>query len=198
MKIVKLTRENFEEILLTSSQLLKKGNVIVYPTDTLYALGADTSNKKAVKKVFDLKKRDYNKPIPLIASSVNMVKKIGYWNKVAEKLANVFWPGPLTLIFSKKAKNIFNGSEVEISARIPTNEFARRLSEKIGNPITATSVNISGGKPIERVEELMFEVDLVIDVGTLRGKPSTVFDTRNLQIIREGCIPKEKILSVIE
>ena len=198
-----------EEILLNKAiRVLKTGGVIIYPTETVYGLGADATNRDAVNKIFEIKRRDRFKPILIAVSSVEMAKKYVWWNKYADVLAKKYLPGPLSLVLSIKDKsideNIYQGG-IKVGIRIPDDDFVLKLISNFNRPITSTSANVSGEKPPIKIEDIDEEVknkvDLIIDRGETKvKKPSTVVDVSSYppRLIREGAIKFEEIKEVIE
>jgi L-threonylcarbamoyladenylate synthase len=197
-----------DEILLNKAiRVLKSGGVIIYPTETVYGLGADATNRNAVSKVFEIKKKDKFKPMLIAVSSIEMAKRYVWWNKYADVLAKKYLPGPLSLILSVKGEaideNVYQGG-IKVGIRIPNNEFVLKLISSFNRPITSTSANVSGEKPPIKVEEIDEEVkrkvDLVIDKGeTEVKKSSTVVDVSSYppRLIREGAIKFEEIKEVL-
>jgi L-threonylcarbamoyladenylate synthase len=166
-------------------RVVKKGGVIVFPTDTVYGLAASIKFPKAVKKIYRLKKRRFNKPfIHLIARQKDM-ESIVYPSPFVKYFMRQFWPGPLTLILKTiKGKTV--------GYRIPKHRVALSILKKTG-PLAATSANLSGKKSVVSVEEmertLINNVDLVIDSGPCPlGVESTVLDVTSLpfRILRKG------------
>lgn len=193
MKIIKPTKA-----IASAVRILKRGGVIIYPTETSYGIGADATNAKAIKKIIKLKGRA-GKFMPIIISDMKMAEKYIVLNDDMRKLVKKFMPGPLTLIAEKKnvkTKKLLGGF------RIPSNAFARKLAKKLSKPVTATSANISGKKPIYNIAEIkkVFagKADLIIDAGRLpRRRPSTVFDVYNKKVVRQGKIKLKAIERVI-
>ncbi len=165
--------------LSESVKVLRKGGIIIYPTETCYGMGVDATNTKAVRKIYRIKgrerlmancltplasmgfRRSATKPISIIVSDMKMIKKYAFLNEDAEILMKKFMPGPLTLVARKK--NIDGRlrrrallpdalSKKTVGFRIPANKFALRLVKRYGKPITATSANISGKPPIYRID----------------------------------------------
>jgi L-threonylcarbamoyladenylate synthase len=181
--------------------ILKKGGVIVYPTDTAYGLGTNCINARALKKVYQIKGRNFNKPLTLIAADLNQVKKIAKVTPTELKLIKKYWPGPLTILFKLRTKNkglrtiSKNGL---IGIRIPKNKTARQLAEKLGRPLTATSANLSGQRECYSVAQVVRQLarqkikpDLILNGGKLpQAKVSTIVRMINNkpQIFREGGI----------
>ena len=180
---------------------LRKGNLVVYPTDTLYALGADIYNKYAVGRVFEVKKRPLDVPLPVAVSSFDDIDKVAFVNESARCLADVFLPGPLTLVLKKRKNvpNIVTGGLDKIAVRIPDNEVALDLLFKFG-PLTVTSANIHGSKVPYVIEDIRGEfkddIAVYIDYKRLDGSPSTIIDITGKKpvLLREGTIKKKEIL----
>ena len=184
---------------------LQKGSLVVYPTDTLYALGADIFNEKALKQVFKIKKRPLSIPLPVAVSDFKMMKKIAIVNNTAKDLADIFLPGPLTLILKKKncVPDLVTSGYNKVAVRIPNHDIALKLIEDFG-PLTVTSANIHGKKNPEVINDIKMQLKQnviihYIKYGRLHGKPSTIVDltTDDIEIIREGELTRDKILEVI-
>jgi L-threonylcarbamoyladenylate synthase len=188
-----------------AAQILAFGGVILYPTDTLYGLGADALSDEAVAKVYAIKGRDEKKPIHCIVADMEMAMRFGEVNELAGKLASKFLPGPLTLILKKKPEigtGIARG-QTTIGIRIPDNEFCRMLAGGCNKPFTTTSANMAGEKPgrsvsgiLDQLGESASTIDLVIDAGELSERlASTVVDVSSgeIVILREGAIPSSDI-----
>ena len=207
---VKLAIEQVEkerpEMIKKAAQLIKEGGVIVCPTDTVYGLICDATNKKAVKKLFKIKKRPPKKPIPIFVKDIKMVKKLAYINKKQEKFLKKVWPGKVTVVLKAK-KNLpkgILGPENKIGLRIPNYKLVNTLLQKSNRPLSGTSANISGKPGSTKIEEVLrqfkkekVQPDFVIDVGNLKpSKPSTVVDLTGskLTILRVGELKKEKLI----
>ena len=184
-----------------AAQVLRSGGVILYPTDTLYGLGADALSDGALAKVRAIKGRDEKKPIHAIVSSLEMAAEYGEVNEMALALASAYMPGPLTLILRKKPEATIamcNGRS-EFGFRMPNNEFCLNLAREFGRPYTTTSANLAGIQPERSSEKIITQlgehanlVDLVIDAGELPERlPSTIVDVSNgeVSVLREGAIP---------
>ena len=158
-----------------SKKEIKAGKIFIYPTDTVYGLGCNALNEKAVEKIKEMKKRDEKKPLSIIAPSVSWIHEHFIVDLNLEK----YLPGPYTVILKKKIpfflKWVSAGDSMGI--RIPDNVFCRKV-QKSGIPFVTTSVNISGSKSITQISELSDDikkqVDIIIDDGILNGKPSTL------------------------
>jgi len=180
--------------------ILKSGGVIIYPTDTAYALGCDATNQKAVEKIFKIKGREASKTLPLIAADAAMVREWAELSEKAEGLAKEYWPGPLTLVLPVAKEGLAQSVIKDdcIAIRVPKHETSKKLSAELGGPIVSTSAN-TAGKPtcysVESVKESLGEsfelIEYSIDEGELPALPVStmvkVWDN-NVTIIREGAI----------
>ena len=187
--------------------LIGRGRVVVYPTETFYALGGLPTSKRAIDRIFKLKGRDSSKPLPVIAASTEDVKKaIAIWTETAEKLAKAFWPGPLTLLLpaSRALPPELHLSTERIAIRVSPHPVAKALAKKCGGLLISTSANISGqpavADPDNLEPALISRIDGFIDAGKLAGqKPSTIVDLsgETPTLLRAGGIPWRDIESVL-
>jgi L-threonylcarbamoyladenylate synthase len=184
---------------------LKKGKIVVYPTDTLYGIGADIFNDNSVKNVFKIKKRPFENPLSVAVNNIDKLEEIAFLNKTSRKLAETFFPGGLTLILNKKTiiSDIITAGLKKVAVRIPDNKVALKLLSEFG-PLTATSANIHGKKTPVIIKDIIMqfnkgEIDSYLDVGKVEGKSSTIVDAteNNIKILRLGSISKEEILDAI-
>lgn len=179
--------------------------IILYPTDTVYGLGAVADDPAAIATLKELKGRDGGKPISIAVSDVEMLRKYAEVTPLAERLIKKFLPGKLTIVLN--AKDVLEGLTAgtgTIGIRIPNNEKALALIKETGKPLTATSANVSGMPTEQTPEKILAQfgdkaslITQVIDAGELpKSEPSTVVDARGETpiIIREAAISKEKIL----
>jgi len=208
MQIFELNPESPEpDLVKEAADLLRKGKVIAYPTDTLYALGGDAFNYDAVHRIAILKGRDGTKPFPCIIDSVERLEKLGIeLSPIAWAIAADFWPGPVSLIVkgpSRLSGNVLD-EKGRICLRAPKNEIARSLASKVGGLLVATSANPSGRPAAcdahQAVDYFRGEIDAVIDGGrSPHEMPSTILDVSEgkLVIIREGAMPSGKILAAL-
>jgi len=204
-----LSQENLDVYVGKSIEVLRVGGVVLYPTDTLYALGADAFSDEAVAKVFAIKGRGKRKSISAVFSDMAMVERYAKVNDAAKRLAEKFLPGPLTLVLKKKAgiKTGIARDRGTIGIRIPNHPFCLALAKEFGKPITATSANISGEETKNSVDEILKQlgsaaehIDLAIDAGELPPSlPSTVVDCSGAEpkILREGVLSKQQIADAI-
>jgi L-threonylcarbamoyladenylate synthase len=182
--------------------------VAAYPTETFYALGAAVFSRRAVEKVYRLKKRDAGKPLSVIASDLDMVGEISASLPPAFRaLAGEFWPGPLTLVLLAAARlpDFLLGPGRTIAVRIPPLPWLRALVREVGEPLTATSANLSGEKeladPAEVAAVFRGKVDVIVDGGPAPGgAPSTIVDLTSSEprILRLGKISEVRIRAVLQ
>lgn len=165
-----------------------KDGLIVYPTDTLYGLGADALSDEAVYKVYEAKGREYHKPISIAVSDPEMMCAVAYVDEIAEAFLDAFMPGPVTLVLKARSilPCILTGGSGLIGIRYPAQDVALEIISRFDSPITATSANLSGCPSPVTVNDALVPHDLTIDIGPLTGIPSTVVDLVNRQILRPG------------
>ncbi len=196
MKVLILTKDNEKDIIKESLKILKKGGVVAYPTESFYALGVMALDEKAVKRIFKLKERSVDKPLPVIVGNLKVLKSMVKGIPLqAESLISRYWPGPLTLVF-EAIDNLsvsLTAGTGKVAARIPGESFALSLARKASFPITATSANPSSLPPATNASEIRgyFEdgVDLIVDAGeSPGGQPSTIVDItcHPPRLIRQG------------
>ena len=203
----KLLKPTAESINLAAT-LIKNGEVVGVPTETVYGLAGDSTNPEAIKKIFEAKGRPSDNPLISHISSFDMFEKIAKnIPDDAKKLANAFWPGPLTIVVKKSnyvCKESTGGLD-SIGVRMPNNKIALEIIEKSGVPFSAPSANISG-KPSPTTAEDVFadmnsKIPLVIDGGeTDAGVESTVVSVleKTPIILRPGVITKEMMEKVLQ
>jgi L-threonylcarbamoyladenylate synthase len=197
MAIVRVNPKKPErKIIERAAKIIKKGGLVAFPTETVYGLGANALNKKAVKKIFEVKKRPLDNPIIVhIADFKNLKKLAKRIPKEAEILAKKFWPGPLTFVLFKKkiVPNEVTGGQNTVAIRMPKNKIALELIKKSGVPIAAPSANLAG-RPSPTEAKHVFEdfgekIDLILDGGKTKiGVESTVLDLtkKSPEILRPG------------
>jgi L-threonylcarbamoyladenylate synthase len=186
---------------------LRGGGVVIYPTETFYALGGDPRSASVVDRVFVLKGRDFSKPLPLIASDRSAVRSVvSQWPASAEALAGTFWPGPLSLLLpaSSSVPPRLHAGTGRLAVRVSPHPLARVLAEALGGLIISTSANLSGEPACRRLDEidalLLTGVDAVLSGGDLEGRqPSTIVDptVEPPRLVREGAIPWERVLRAL-
>lgn len=201
------TPKNVAECFEDALAALARGEVIIFPTETLYGLGADALNSQAVEKVFQLKGRERNNPIPvLIADPAMLDMLVAAIPERAKVLMEHFWPGPLTLVMPARSdipKPLINATG-GIGVRISSQPVATQLVAGLRRPLTATSANPSGKEPARTVDEakgyFSGAIEIFIDGGKLKSKTgSTVLEVLDseVKIIREGEITAAALAQAI-
>lgn len=191
--------DNFSAAL----RALKRGEVIVFPTETFYGLGADALNRDAVEGIVSIKGRNPDSPIAVIVADREMLDQVVIdVPALAKKLIDRFWPGPLTLILPAKPglPGPLLNREGKIGVRISSHPIATRITRELGRPITATSANPTGKEPARAIQEargyFADKIEVFLDGGMLTGrKGSTVVELieGKLRIIREGEISAQEL-----
>ena len=193
-------------VIREAAELIRRGLVVAYPTDTLYGLAVDPRDAGAVKRLFELKGRPETSALTLIAADLAHVRAAGEMTTAAERLAERWWPGPLTIVMRARAilaREMLAGGET-VGIRIPDHAAAIALARDIGFPIAATSANRSGGAPAstaEAVVEALPDVDAIVDAGPARGgPPSTIVDASAtaVTLLRQGVVPWDKVLRSLQ
>ena len=183
-----------------AAQIINKGGIVIFPTDTVYGIGCDPYNQKAVLSLYKIKKREKTKPFPVIGYSKKELEKIAEFNDKAEKIAEMFWPGPITLILKVKDENIKKslGLGKKIAVRVPNNQCALSLLKEC-KLLVATSANISGTTSLTDPNDCKRDLngyDLLIDGGILsdNGESTIVeIDENKLRVLRSGSVSEEEL-----
>ena len=207
MMLIKINPKNPDrKIIQKAAEIIKKGGLVIFPTDTVYGLLADARNEKVVEKIFKIKKRPKNKPLAIFIKDLKTAKKYAFFNEKQEKFLKKNWPGKTTVILKSKnpalrdpakrdnlAKGLMAKNKT-IGLRIPDCKLINSLLEKINFPLAQTSANISGGEATTKIREVLEQFadkritpDLIIDAGDLpQNKPSKIVDLtkEKSQIIR--------------
>ena len=190
-----------DEGIRKSVEIIENGGVIIFPTDTVYGIGCNPYDANAVKKIYEIKSREKIKSLPVLASSIEIVKQISIIDEFTEKIIKKYWPGPLTLILKLKDKNLKESLNLEdkIAVRIPNSVCTLKLLNKC-NLLVGTSANVSGDLSFTDPQECMKNVknyDIFVDGGTITSKgESTIIEIENekIHVIREGALKKEDIV----
>lgn len=181
-------------------EIINSSGLVISPTDTVYGIMGDALNKESIKNVYDVKQRDYKKPLILLMSSIDMIKE--YTLDISEDEMNLmkkFYPGCMTLLLKRNSKvdgMICNNGEY-VGVRIPDNKDLLSIIEKLGRPVFSTSCNISGNDVVRSVdeidEEIISKVDYIYDGGYIDSVSSTVvrIDNGEVVILREGNLSEE-------
>ena len=183
-----------------AAKIINKGGIVIFPTDTVYGIGCDPYNQKAVLSLYKIKKREKTKPLPVIGYSKKELEKIAEFNDKAEKIAEMFWPGPITLILKVKDENIRKslGLGKKIAVRVPNNQCVLSLLKEC-KLLVATSANISGTTSLTDPNDCKRDLngyDLLIDGGILsdNGESTIVeIDENKLRVVRSGSVSEEEL-----
>lgn len=187
MKFLKTSIDEVDEDIVSEAiNVLANGGVILYPTDTVYGLGANIFDNRAVRRIFEIKQRSLLKPLSILVSDLNAIDLVAKVSLNQKELIRDYLPGPYTFILKKRKiipRVITSGSSY-VGVRVPDNQLACRLSSLF--PITTTSANLSDDEvlsnPCEILKQLDCDVDLVIDVGDLNSnKPSSIIDLSGIK-----------------
>lgn len=191
---------------------LSDGNLLIYPTETFFALGCPVSNSEGMEAIYSIKGRDHRKPLPVLGSSISNLEKIVRLDLVAKRLGEIFWPGPLSILCQALASASLQlqNANGEISVRVSSNAQARKLCEALASPIAATSANLSGKPPAMR--EWEFTEDFIASANASAIKvgfagwssvnrerlPSTIIapkENGKIRLLRAGQISANSIVS---
>jgi L-threonylcarbamoyladenylate synthase len=212
MRILKVNPENLresEEAIVEAAKTMLAGGIIVFPTDTVYGLGCDATNENAIRKIFRMKKRAEQKPLPIVVRDIAMAKRVAFIDRKLERALGLVWPGAVTVILFRRHKlpEILAAGKQTIGIRIPDYKLIYHLSENVGRPYVATSANLSKQPATTKIAEVLayFEKnpvkpDLVLDAGDLKfSEPSTVLDltATKPRIVRIGPVNKKKLLEIL-
>jgi L-threonylcarbamoyladenylate synthase len=188
-------------------EVVKAGGIVVFPTDTVYGMGCNAFNPKAVKRIYQLKGRDYAKPFPVFLPSLEQLSLIAMDQpKESERLIEKFWPGALTLVFkTAPLALVATQGRTTVAVRIPDHGVMRSLLDMVQLPVVATSANRSGKGSLTKGPEVTAEfegkVDLILDGGTCaHGRESTVVDVSHypFSVLRECVISKKQLETVLD
>jgi L-threonylcarbamoyladenylate synthase len=179
---------------------IKDGGIVVFPTDTVYGIGCDPYNKKAVSRLYEIKKREKTKPFPVLGISKMELEKIAEFNTMEEKIAEKFWPGQVTLILKVKDEKIRQTLclDKKIAVRVPNNQCVLSLLKEC-KFLVGTSANISGTAPFTDPNECsknIIRYDLLIDGGIIPSQgESTIVEIveDDIKILREGNVSEKEI-----
>lgn len=198
MNILPLSQQT---IIEETSEVLARGGLVVFPSDTVYGLLVDATNEDAVQKLIQFKNRAPGKAISVFVTGFEMMHKIAHIPAERIALLKKLLPGPYTLVFDSKHKTSakLESEKGTIGLRLPDYSPVQRLMDVFGKPVTATSANLGGRHPHYSVESLLNQlpqekkemIDLIVDAGKLpRNKPSSVIDLRSdrVEILRHGDI----------
>ena len=180
--------------------ILNNSGIAVIPTDTVYGLVGDATNENVIKKIFLIKQRENSKPLLILISNFDMLKKyVKNISSLELGIINKFWPGPLTIIFQNKKNlsDVLTANKSEIAIRMPNDERLLDLINKLDKPIIATSANIAHKKTITSIDlledKIKNNVDYIYDGGFLEDNPSTIIKVidNKVIIVSDGIISKD-------
>jgi L-threonylcarbamoyladenylate synthase len=210
MKIVSIDlNKDYSDVLREAIVVLKRGGVIIYPTDTVYGIGANACDWYASEQVFKIKKRPVTKPLSIIARNMGWVKELVYVHPKLEDTLSKIWPGAITAILEKRKviPGVVTAKLPNVGIRIPDYVFTDKLLGKFGYPLTSTSANMSGeeatgdiNKIVTAFKDEVWKPDLVIDAGILpKSEPSTILDLTTLKpkILRVGPSKPEQLMKLL-
>ena len=198
MKIIKLNSGNVDQTINNTIEVLKSTGLVIFPSDTVYGLLVDATNKAAVEKLIAFKNRPVGKPISIFTDIESMDQLVEI-NKDQQKVFEEILPGPFTIVLPSKHKvnKLLESETGTLGVRVPMYQPIKELVNKFKKPITATSANLAGRSPHYSIGSLLNEltekqkelIDLIVDAGQLpKNKPSTVVDLSrpNVKILRQG------------
>lgn len=181
MKIVKANEAAIKE----AADILKRGGVVLSPTDTVYGLLADIASRKSVSKLFKIKERDLKKPVPVFVKNIKAAKELAEIDEAQEGFLKKCWPGKITIVLRrKKGKQFFGVDKETIGLRIPKYRILNKILGKVDFPLSGTSANISGLPSSNKISEILkqfegkkWQPDFVLDAGNLKeNNPSKIVD----------------------
>ncbi len=187
-----------KKLLDDAAAIIRQGGILAYPTETFYGLGVDATSDSAIRKIFDVKGRDFKNPVSVIIGDLAQLwPLVSGASEGAQKLIDAFWPGPLTLVFhaSPEVSTLLTAGTGKIGVRLSGSTFARELALEAGRPVSATSANLSGAPECASAEEVLLQIgdkiDAVVDLGEKGGfLGSTILDVTSDSpvLLRAGAI----------
>ncbi len=184
---------SMEAAIEKAVHVLSRDGLVVYPTETIYGLGADALSETAVYKVYEAKQRPMGKPISVAVCDIDMIHGIAYVDDFAERFMQKFLPGPVTVVLPVKSclPGDLSGGTGTIGIRYPDHAVALEIIRQLDSPITATSANLSGEISPVTADQVNVPHDYLIDGGKLPGTPSTVINLAEKKIERPGAMLEE-------
>jgi L-threonylcarbamoyladenylate synthase len=176
------------DIVKNAVSVLSHDGLIVYPTDTVYGLGADALSDEAIIKVYEAKNRPIGMPISIAVADFDMLASVSRTDPWMQEFIGTFLPGPVTVVLPARRfiPDVLTGGTGLIGVRIPANDIALQIIRQFDGPITATSANLHGARdPVSR-DQVTVPYELFVDGGKLHGTPSTVVDLLTRTILRRG------------
>lgn len=200
MYTTKLTTNNKKQVI----DILKKGGIVAFPTDTVFGL-ACLINKDAIAKIYEAKGRSFDKPLPMMCNGLEMIESVAEVSLDAKKIINKFVPGALTLIFNKKSHiedYVTNGKQT-IGIRVPDDEWILDLINKLNEPILVTSANLSDTGSLLKWEDVYKQlngrIDAIVCADATGQTSSTIIDVTNgVKLLRQGPITLDQIKEALQ
>ena len=200
MKTIKYSKEDLKEI----KKALLDGKIIAFPTDTVFGLGC-VINKDAIAKVYEAKGRSFDKPLPMMCNSLQMIESVADVSEEAKKIIDKFVPGALTLIFKKKdnIEDYVTNGKPTIGIRVPDDEWILKLINELNEPILVTSANLSDTGSLLKWEDvykqLNEKIDGIVCADATGETSSTIIDvTGEVKVLRQGPITIDEIMEVLK
>ena len=189
--------EVYQKELARAAEVLKKGGLVAFPTDTVWGVLARMEDEAACRRIYALKGREEKKPLQVLVAGLEDALRLSDLGPLEERflrLAEAFWPGALTIVVPGRGIPLWISRDGSVGLRMPALEALRELLRRVGGHAAATSLNRSGEPPVRtEAEARAFPVDFVFP-GEATGLASSVVDLRTGEVLREGAIPKEALL----
>ena len=180
---------------------IKNGKVVIFPTDTVYGIGCNPYDQKAVDRIYRVKKRDEAKPLPVLGYSKQVLENIVKFDEITDRIADKFWPGQLTIVLPLKDDRLkkLSGSQDNLAVRVPNNKCTLSLLKEC-KLIVGTSANISGNKPFTDPQNLEYDIpdcDIFLNGGIIQSSgESTIIEIKNgnIKILRNGGVTETDLV----
>ena len=212
MRIIKVNLlSDYTDAIREAVRVLKEGGTIIYPTDTIYGIGCNATDFKAVETIYRIKDRSLEKPMSVIARNMQWVKELAFVPPKLEPILEKLWPGAITVILPKRdvIPSIVTAGGDTVGIRIPDYELCDKLLAKFGYPIISTSANMAGNDidswksqaVVDDFKPRMWQPDLMLDVGNLPlSQPSTVIDFSSVKpkILRMGPVKPKQLEEILK
>lgn len=198
-KILQCTDEGITQC----EQIIKSGGIVVFPTDTVYGIGCDPYDRHAVERIFRIKGRDVDKPLPVLAYTRKEADRIIALGRIGKLLADKYWPGALTIVSESKEPELLSSVTSQsgtIGVRVPANQCIHSLLSRC-KLLVGTSANLAGSRPSRNPQEIIESgldgFDILLDGGSVGRLESTIVDLTLGLVIREGAIEANEIYRTI-
>lgn len=208
MEVVTLG-DNQEEVVEIVSRVISGGGLVVVPTDTVYGIIGNATNKKTIASLYGLKKRAKEKPFPVFVRDIAMARRFAYVSDAKARFLETVWSGPMTVVLQHKEKlpDGLTANFDTIGIRVPNHSFLLSLLTRLDFPLVQSSANISGQSPSKNIQEVIasfegqkIKPDLIVDGGELAGSPSVIIDLtcNEPKILRSGVMSKEELWNFLQ